>query len=144
MLEALKEAQKAKEIDEVPIGCVVVYQDKVISRAHNLKESMRMASAHAEVLALQKASVRLNGWRLTNCELYVTIEPCAMCAGFLYQARIKRVVFGAYDIKGGACGGSFDILSSTAINHKVEVLPNVLEANCSEVVTSYFSQKRNG
>lgn len=143
MLEALKEANCAKKKDEVPIGCIIVSNGKIISRSHNLKESLRVASAHAEVLALQKASIYNNGWRLTNFELYVTIEPCAMCAGFLYQARIKRLIFGAYDYKGGACGGSFNILSSAAINHTVEVQSKVLEENCSDLVKNYFSSKRS-
>lgn len=141
-MEAIREALKAKAKGEVPIGCVIVKNNKIISRAHNLKESMRMASAHAEMLAIDKACVNLNGWRLTGCDLYVTIEPCAMCAGLIYQSRIKRLIFGAYDVRGGACGGLFNILSNKALNHQVYVSSNVLEAYCNNVLVSFFNERR--
>lgn len=142
MIEALREAKKAEAINEVPIGCVIVLDKVIIARGHNLKESLMMASAHAEVLAVQKASLVLGGWRLTNCEVYVTIEPCAMCAGLLYQARVKRIVFGAFDYKGGACGGSMNVIENSSINHKVLLTSGILEASCQQVVSNFFKRKR--
>lgn len=142
MFEALSEAQKAFEIEEVPIGCVIVKNDQIIARAHNLKEFTKRASAHAEVLAINEASAVLGGWRLTECDLYVTIEPCAMCAGLIYQSRIRRVIFGSFDQKGGACGGSMNILDNPQINHRVEITSGVLEAECSEIVKTFFKKRR--
>lgn len=141
-MEALKEAHKAAAKCEVPIGCIIVRDNVIIGRGHNLKESLRQAYAHAEVLAIQQASIVLNGWRLTNCDLYVTIEPCAMCAGLIYQSRIGRLVFGAYDYRGGACGGSMNILDVPDLNHSVKIEPLVLEHNCSEVLKCFFTNRR--
>ena len=142
-MEAIKEALIAKSKGEVPIGCVVVKDQRIVSRAHNLKESLRLASAHAEVLAIEKASIYQNGWRLTGHVLYVTIEPCAMCAGLIYQSRVKRIVFGEYDLRGGACGGSFNVLASSQINHRVLLTPGVLSKECKSILTSFFSDKRS-
>lgn len=142
MNEALIEASKAYELDEVPIGCVIVREGKIIARAHNMKESFKRASAHAEMLAIDGASDFLGGWRLTGCELYVTIEPCAMCAGLIYQSRIKRVIFGSYDPKGGACGGVMNVLTVPEINHRVEITDGVLENECKEIMQSFFKRKR--
>ncbi|HHY63679.1 MAG TPA: nucleoside deaminase, partial [Clostridiaceae bacterium] len=103
MAEAINEAKKALELDEVPVGAVIVRNGEIISRAYNLRETSRQATAHAELLAIQKACSHLNSWRLDNCDLYVTLEPCPMCAGAIINARIKSVYFGAYDPKGGAC-----------------------------------------
>ncbi len=130
---ALSEAQLAEQRDEVPIGCVIVRGDQVIARAHNLKETLQMASAHAEVLAIDRAAKFLGSWRLTDCQLYVTIEPCAMCAGLIYQARISRLVYGAPDPKGGACGSAMNVLDNAYINHKVAVTSGVLQADCAAI-----------
>ena len=142
MKEALKEAKKAELIDEVPIGCIVVLNDKIIARAHNERETKQNPIGHAEILAIQKASKKLNGWRLEDCELYVTIEPCIMCAGAIIQSRIKKVYFGAQDLKGGAFGSSIDVLAAKNINHHPEIYPGILEKECSDLIKNYFKSKR--
>ncbi len=142
MTEALSEAQKAFELEEVPIGCVIVKDDQIIARAHNLKESTKRASAHAEVLAINDASAVIGGWRLTDCDLYVTIEPCAMCAGLIYQSRVRRVIFGSFDYRGGACGGSMNVLESSQINHHVEITSGILKNECSDLVKLFFKNRR--
>ncbi len=139
---ALAEAALAERRDEVPIGCVIVKDDQVIARAHNLKETVQMASAHAEVLAIDRASHQLASWRLTGCDLYVTIEPCAMCAGLIYQARIRRLIYGAADPRGGACGSALNVLENPFINHRVEVVAGVLEARCRALMQQFFRRKR--
>ena len=138
---ALKEAQKALNKDEVPIGCVIVKDDKVISRGHNLRETKNSVIKHAEIVAIEKACKKLNSWRLVDCEIYVTLEPCAMCAGAIYQARIKRVIFGADDLKGGALGGNFDLYKEK-LNHYPEVIKGILKEECSSIISNYFKNKR--
>ena len=142
MKAALKEAEKAMAIDEVPIGCVIVLNDKIIAKAHNIRESKQNPVGHAEVLAIQKASQKLNSWRLENCELYVTVEPCIMCAGAIIQSRIKKVYYGANDLKGGAFGSSIDVLQAKNINHHPEIYPGIMKEECSNLVTNYFKSKR--
>ena len=142
MLEALKEAELAAQEDEVPIGCVVVKDDKIISRAHNQRDKSHNPLGHAETLAIKKASEVLNDWQLVDCELYVTIEPCIMCAGAIIQSRIKKVVYGAPDLKGGAFGGSIDVMTANNINHHPEIISGVLEKECSEIIKDYFKSKR--
>ena len=142
MKAALKEAEKARTKDEVPIGCVIVLNNKIIAKAHNIRESKQNPIGHAEILAIQKASKKLNSWRLENCEMYVTIEPCIMCSGAIIQSRIKRVVYGAPDIKGGAFGSSINILEASNINHHPEVVKGVLEDECSSIIKNYFNNKR--
>ena len=142
MLEAIKEAEIAASIDEVPIGCVIVKDDIVIARAHNLRETTNNPLGHAETLAIKQASELLNDWQLVDCELYVTIEPCIMCAGAIIQSRIKKVIYGAPDLKGGAFGGSINVLEAQNINHRPEVVKGVLEKECSEIVKNYFKSKR--
>ena len=139
---ALKEAQKALIKDEVPIGCVIVKDDKVISRGHNLRETKNSVIKHAEIVAIEKACKKLNSWRLVGCELYVTLEPCPMCAGAIYQARISKVVYGADDLKGGALGGNFDMYKEK-LNHYPNVVKNVLKDECSAIISNYFKTKRN-
>lgn len=139
---ALKEAQKALIKDEVPIGCVIVKEDKIIARGHNLRETKKDVTKHAEIVAIEKACKKLESWRLVDCELYVTLEPCAMCAGAIYQARIKKVVFGADDLKGGALGGNFDLYKEK-LNHYPEVKKGVLKEECSSIISNYFKNKRN-
>ena len=142
MLEALKEAELAAQEDEVPIGCVIVKDDKIISRAHNQRDKSHNPLGHAETLAIKKASEALNDWQLVDCELYVTIEPCIMCAGAIIQSRIKKVVYGAPDLKGGAFGGSIDVMTANNINHHPEIISGVLEKECSEIIKDYFKSKR--
>lgn len=139
---AYKEALKARLIDEVPIGCVIVKDNKVIARGYNKKESKNDVTSHAEINALRKACKKMNSWRLVDCTLYVTLEPCSMCAGAIYQSRIKRVVFGAYDLKQGALGGAFDLYKVNTLNHFPEIEGGVLKEECSTLISSYFKEKR--
>ena len=143
MLEALKEAELAAKEDEVPIGCVIVKDDKIISRAHNQRDKSHNPLGHAETLAIKQASEIIGDWQLVDCELYVTIEPCIMCSGAIIQSRIKRVVYGAPDIKGGAFGSSINILESKNINHYPEVVKGILEEECAAIIKNYFKAKRN-
>ena len=142
MLEALKEAELAKLEDEVPIGCVIVKDDQIIARAHNQRETTNNPLGHAETLAIKKASEVLNDWQLVDCDLYVTIEPCIMCAGAIIQSRIRKVIYGAPDFKGGAFGSSIDILSANNINHRPEIIKGIMENECSEIIKTYFKSKR--
>ncbi len=142
MKEALKEAELAALEDEVPIGCVIVCNGKIIARAHNQRETTNNPLGHAETLAIKKASEIINDWQLVNCELYVTIEPCIMCAGAIIQSRIKKVVYGAPDYKGGAFGSSINVLEAKDINHHPEIVNGVLEKECQEVIKNYFKSKR--
>ena len=142
MIEALKEAELAALEDEVPIGCVVVKNDEIIARAHNQRDKTNNPLGHAEVLAIKKASEVLNDWQLVDAELYVTIEPCLMCAGAIIQSRIKKVVYGAPDFKGGAFGGSINVLDAKNINHRPEIINGVLENECSQIIKDYFKSKR--
>ncbi len=142
MKEALKEAKKAELIDEVPVGCIIVLNNKIIARAHNVRETKQNPIGHAEIIAIQKASKKLNSWRLDNCELYVTVEPCIMCSGAIIQSRIKRVYFGAKDFKGGAFGSSIDVLEAKDINHHPEIYPGIMEEECSLLIKNYFKSKR--
>ena len=142
MLEALKEAEIAASEDEVPIGCIIVKDDKIIARAHNQRDKTNNPLGHAEVLAIKKASEVLEDWQLVGTDLYVTIEPCLMCAGAIIQSRIKRVIFGAPDLKGGAFGSSINVLDASNINHRPEVIKGVLETECSQIIKNYFKSKR--
>ncbi len=138
---ALDEARIAAGKDEVPVGALVIKDDRVIARAHNLREALQSPSAHAELLALQEASQRLGSWRLVDCVLVTTLEPCAMCAGALIQARIKTLVYGASDPKGGA-ESIFGLLSNRKHNHQVEVVGGILESECALVLKEFFKAKR--
>lgn len=142
MLEALKEASMAAAEDEVPVGCIIVKNDKIIARAHNQRDKTNNPLGHAETLAIKKASELLNDWQLVDTELYVTIEPCLMCAGAIIQSRIKKVIYGAPDFKGGAFGGSINVLNAANINHRPEVVKGVLESECSRIIKDYFKSKR--
>ena len=142
MKEALKEAELARLEDEVPIGCVIVKDDQIIARSHNQRDKSHNPLGHAETLAIKKASEVVNDWQLVDCELYVTIEPCIMCSGAIIQSRIKRVVYGAPDIKGGAFGSSINILEASNINHRPEVVKGVLEKECADIIKNYFKSKR--
>ena len=142
MREAIKEAKKAELIDEVPIGCVIVKDDKIISRGHNVRETKQSPLGHAEIIAIEKASKKLKSWRLEDCDIYVTLEPCIMCSGAIIQSRIRHVYFGAFDPKGGAFGSSINILEAKDINHHPEVSSGILIEECSSIITNYFRSKR--
>ena len=140
--KALKEAKKAYLLDEVPIGCVIVKDNKIIARSYNTREKDQMVTSHCEINAIRKASKKLKDWQLIDCELYVTLEPCPMCAGAIYQSRIKKVVFGAYDVKQGALGSSFNLYDVKTLNHHPEVVGGVLKEECGQLLTNYFKEKR--
>lgn len=141
MALAISEAQKAHEIDEVPIGAIIVHNGGIIARAHNRRETDRSPLSHAEILAIRDASEYLGGWRLLNCTLYVTLEPCPMCAGAIVNARIPRVVFGAYDKKAGAFGTLYN-LAEGKLNHTPEITGGILKTECAALLSNYFRQKR--
>ena len=140
---ALEMAKKAEKKDEVPIGAVIVLNGKVIAKAYNKKESKNLATAHAEILAINKASKKLKSWRLDGAELYVTLEPCPMCAGAIVNARIKKVYFGAYEPKSGSAVSKFNILTESGLNHVTEYEGGVMEEECSSIIKNYFKKKRS-
>ncbi len=142
MAEALREAERALGEDEVPVGAVIALGGRVIARAHNQRELLRDPTAHAEMIAITQAAEHVGGWRLENCTMYVTLEPCAMCAGALVLARLPRLVFGARDPKAGAVGSVYDIPRDPRLNHAVEVTAGVLEQECSEILSEFFRKKR--
>lgn len=141
---ALKEAEKAFKKEEVPIGCVIVHNHKVIGRGHNLRETKFDPTLHAEIDAIKKASKKLSSWRLINSTVYVTVEPCIMCMGAMILARVKRVVFGCYDKKWGACGSLYDISKDKRLNHRIDVISGVMEKECRELIQGFFKELRNG
>lgn len=139
---ALKEAKKAYDKGEVPVGAVIVKDGKIIAKAYNLKEVKNDTTNHAEILAIKKASKKLNSWRLIDCEMYVTLEPCSMCAGALIQSRIKKVYIGAMDYKTGACGSVLNLLENYSFNHKVEIETGVMKEECTNIIKSFFKELR--
>ena len=141
MEAALKEAKKAYDKEEVPVGAVIVKDGKVIARAHNLKEIKKDTTKHAEILAIQKASKKLNAWRLTDCEMYVTLEPCSMCAGAIIASRIKKLYIGTMDLKTGACGSVLNLLDYN-FNHKVEVEKGIMQKECEYILKDFFKKLR--
>lgn len=140
---ALKEAQKAYDKLEVPVGAVIVKDGKVIAKAHNLKETKFDTTKHAEILAMQKASKKLGSWRLLDCEMYVTLEPCSMCAGAMINSRIKKLYIGALDEKTGACGSVLNLLEDYPFNHKIEVEKGVLKEECETILKQFFKMLRD-
>ena len=142
MRVALREAQTAFEQGEAPIGAVIVLNGQVIASAHNEREQKNDPTAHAEVLAIQRAAKVLGSWRLTDTTLYVTLEPCPMCAGAIVQSRIKQLVYGAMDLKGGATGSVMNVLNYTLWNHRVDVVAGVLEEECSDILKLFFKRLR--
>ena len=142
MKEALKEARKAYNKLEVPVGAVIVKDGQVIARAHNLKETKKDTTKHAEIIAIQKASKKLDGWRLTDCEMYVTLEPCTMCAGAIVQARLGKLYIGTMDYKTGACGSILNVLEDYKFNHKVEYETGILQEDCEKVLQDFFKELR--
>ena len=139
---AIREAQKAEMIDEVPIGAVIVKDGKVIARAHNKKESKNQATRHAEIEAIEKATKKVNNWWLEDCDIYVTLEPCAMCAGALINSRLRNIYFGAYDKKAGCCGSLYNLPIDVRFNHRLGVEGGILEEECASLLTNYFKKKR--
>ena len=143
MKEALTQARKAYALGEVPIGCVIVYEDKIIARGYNRRNTDKTSLAHAEITAIKKANKKLNDWRLEDCTLYVTLEPCQMCAGAIVQARIPKVVMGATNPKAGCAGTVMEILNNPEFNHQVEVVSGVLVNECSKILKDFFVELRS-
>lgn len=139
---AIKEAQKAETYDEVPIGAVIVKDGKVIARAHNKKETKNQATRHAEIEAIEKATKKVGNWWLEDCDIYVTLEPCAMCAGALINSRLRNIYFGAYDKKAGCCGSLYNLPVDTRFNHRLGVEGGILQEECATLLTNYFKKKR--
>ena len=139
---ALHQAKKAEKMEEVPIGCVIVKDGKVFTRACNMRQTKRIATAHAEILAIEKACRKIKDWRLDGMEMYVTLEPCAMCAGAIANSRISKVYFGAYEQKGGGVVSKFNILSQSGLNHVTDYEGGVLEEECSDLIKGFFRARR--
>lgn len=142
MKEALKLAKKAYALNEVPIGCVIVYNDKIIARGYNRRNTDKSPMAHAELIAIKKASRILNDWRLEGCTIYITLEPCQMCAGAIVQARITNAVIGSMNKKAGCAGSILNILEMKEFNHRVNVTRHVLDEECSTLLSSFFTKLR--
>jgi len=142
MRAALKEAEKARAMDEVPVGAVIVKDGKIIARAHNLREKNRQANAHAEMLAIQKASRKLDTWCLEDCDLYVTLEPCMMCTGAIVLSRIRNLYYGTADPKGGAVVSLIQLREIRRLNHHPKITAGILQPECAEILTSFFREKR--
>ncbi len=143
MGKAIAQARRAEAIAEVPIGCVIVKNRKIIARAHNRRETRQDPAAHAELLAIRKAAQKLGSWRLLETTLYVTLEPCVMCMGAIILARIPRVVFGCFDPKGGAAGSLYDLSNDQRLNHRCELITGIREDECSRLLTGFFSHLRS-
>lgn len=142
MKEAIRQAKKAEKLNEVPIGCVIVYQNRIIARGYNRRNTDKSTLAHSEILAIKKAAKVLGDWRLEDCTLYVTLEPCQMCAGAIVQARIPRVVIGSMNPKAGCAGSILNLLEMPEFNHQVQVERGVLEGECSRLLTDFFRRLR--
>lgn len=142
MKEAIKQAKKAAQKDEVPIGCVIVKDDQIVVRAYNKREMKQCSTAHAEILAIEKACKKLGSWRLEDCDLYVTLEPCPMCSGAIIQSRIRNVIFGAYDPKGGCMGSNMNINDVRGFNHYPDIEGGILQDECSRLLKEFFKAKR--
>ena len=139
---ALKEAEKASNILEVPVGAIIVHKNEVIATGYNMRESLKDPTAHAEIIAIKRASEYLNGWRLINCTMYVTLEPCPMCAGAILNSRIDRLVIGTKDYKMGCCGTVIDLLHNSNFNHKIDTTFGVLEDECKIILKDFFKKLR--
>ena len=143
MKQALKEAGKAFDKEEIPVGVVIVKDDKIIAKAHNLKELKKDTTKHAEIIAIQKASKKLDAWRLSDCEMYVTLEPCSMCAGALINSRIKKIYVGTMDQKTGAVGSVLNLFEDYTFNHKVESETGILQEECEDILKRFFKELRS-
>ena len=139
---ALAQAQEASALDEVPVGAIIVREGTVLAAAHNGREQLRDPTAHAEMIAITQAAAAIGSWRLSHCTLYVTLEPCPMCAGAIQQSRLSRIVYGADDPKAGAVKSLFQLLTDTRLNHQVEVESGIMSEQCGQVLTDFFKQKR--
>lgn len=144
MREALNEAKKACALGEVPIGAVIVKDNEIIARGHNLREKDQSPILHAEIIAIHRAALMLGSWRLTGCEIYVTIEPCPMCAGAMIQARLDRLIFGAKDPKSGCTGSLYNLVEDPRFNHRLELVSGILKDECSQIIRDFFQEKREG
>jgi len=142
MQQALAEARKAFDEDEVPVGAVIVYEEEIIARAHNQIKLLKDPTAHAEMIATTQAAAHLKNERLNGCELYVTIEPCAMCVGAAILARVKSIIFGATDPKTGACGSAVDLTAPGLFNHDIEIIGGIMETECRTIIQEFFLSKR--
>ena len=142
MKEAIRQAKKAKALDEVPIGCVIVYEDKIIARGYNRRNTDKNTLSHAELNAIKNASKKLGDWRLEGCTMYITLEPCQMCAGAIVQARVSRVVIGSMNPKAGCAGSVLNILQMDRFNHQVELTKRVLQEECSTMLSDFFKELR--
>lgn len=142
MKQALKEAEKAYKKLEVPVGAIIVKNGKIIARAHNQKETKTDTTKHAEILAIQKASKKLKAWRLLDCEMYITLEPCSMCAGAIINSRIKKIYIGALDEKTGAAGSILNLFEDYPFNHKVEVEKGIMREECEQILKQFFKELR--
>jgi tRNA(adenine34) deaminase len=142
MREAIEEAKKAEALKEVPIGAVIVKDGQIVGRGHNMRETAHDPTAHAEMIAIRQASAALGAWRLTGCTLYVTLEPCPMCAGAIVQSRIPLVVYGAADPKAGCAGTLFNLLQDDRFNHRADIVSGVLQDECAELLTMFFRKLR--
>ena len=143
MKEAIKQAKKAYDKEEIPVGAVIVKDGKIIARGYNKKEEKKDTTQHAEIIAIQKASRKIGAWRLQDCEMYVTLEPCAMCTGALIQARLKRVYIGTMDPKTGACGSVLNLLEDYKFNHKVEDETNIMQKESEKILKDFFKYLRS-
>lgn len=143
MKQALREAQKAYDKGEAPVGAVVVKDGRIIARGYNLREKNNDPTAHAEIIAIKKAAKKLGGWRLSGCDMYVTLEPCPMCAGAIIQARIERLFYGADDPKAGASGSVIDVFAENRFNHRVEVESGIMDEECSQILRRFFKGLRD-
>lgn len=143
MLEAIKQAKKAEKVGDVPIGCVIVCEGKIIARGYNKRNKKKSTLCHAEIEAIGRATKKLGDWRLDNCTMYVTLEPCPMCAGAIVQARIKRVVIGAMNPKAGCAGSIVNLLQMKGFNHKVDITSGIYEKECSKLMSSFFADLRS-
>ena len=142
MREAIRQAKKAEAIDETPVGAVIVRDGRIIARGYNKRETKNNALCHAEIIAIDKACRKLGSWRLTECELYVTLEPCPMCSGAIINSRIEKVFFGAYDKKAGCCGSAADLFQKGVFNHLPEITGGILKEECAELLTEFFRRLR--
>lgn len=143
MNKALELSKKAYEIDEIPIGCVIVLDDKIIGQGYNMRNSKKNTLHHAEIIAINEACESISDWRLEDCTMYVTVEPCAMCCGAILQGRVKRLVYGTKNKKGGCCGSILNILQDDRFNHIVDIKSGVLEDTCGHIMSDFFLKMRN-
>lgn len=143
MIEAIKQAKKAYDKGEIPVGAVIVKDGKIIARGYNKKEEKKDTTQHAEIIAIQKASKKIGAWRLQDCEIYVTLEPCVMCTGALIQARLKKLYIGTMEPKTGACGSVLNLLEDYKFNHKVEVETDIMQKECEKILKDFFRHLRS-